>query len=148
MTEPRHDRTPDTAAKDTRTLGASTLDSDVRDLLAAIRDALDMPYPVSNDYGRGLHVVMNRAAVVQGALEAILGGTARPENAVEPIRSGIARHPIDYTVAAKRVPGLCPPCKRGDCDECMAIDHPEMPNLYTCHYVDQPHQACRRGGGR
>lgn len=99
MTEPRHDRATDAAAKDTRTLGASTLDSDVRDLLAAIRDALDMPYPVSDDYGRGLHVVMNRAAVVQGALEAILGGTARPENAVDPIRNGIARHPIDYKVA-------------------------------------------------
>ncbi len=43
-------------------------------------------------------------------------------------------------------PWLRPPCKRGDCDECMAIDHPDLPGLYTCHYVDQPHKACRRGG--
>jgi hypothetical protein len=103
VTEPRHDRSTDAAAKDTRDssqlpVGTSTLDSGVRDLLAAIRDALDMPYPVTDDAGRGLQVVMNRAAVVQGALEAILGGTAMPENAVVPIRNGIARHPITYTV--------------------------------------------------
>lgn len=78
----------------------TTIPSEVLDLLAAIRDALDMPYPVTDDAGRGLHVVMNRAAVVQGALEAILGGTANPENAVVPIRNGIARHPITY-----RAPG-------------------------------------------
>jgi hypothetical protein len=76
--------------------------ADARPILAGQLTALlDMPYPVSNDHGRGLHVVMNRAAVVQGALEAILGGTAGPENAVVPIRNGIARHPISYTT----VPG-------------------------------------------
>jgi len=46
------------------------------------------------------------------------------------------------------MPGLCPPCRRGECDECMAVDHPDLPNLYTCHYVDQPHAVCRRGGAR
>lgn len=55
------------------------------------------------------------------------------------------------TAATAHTPGLCPPCKRGDCDECMAVDHPDLPSLYTYHYVPNPHQACRearRGGER
>lgn len=39
-----------------------------------------------------------------------------------------------------RTPGLCPPCRRGDCGECMQVDHPDMPNMYTC--------PCTHGGGR
>lgn len=47
----------------------------------------------------------------------------------------------------QREPGLCPPCRRGECDECMAVDHPDLRGLYACHYVDQPHAACPRRGG-
>lgn len=139
------DTTADLAAKDSHP-AASTLSSDVRDLLTAIRDILDVPYPVSDDGGRGLHVVMKRGAVVLGALGAILDGTAKLEDTVVPIRSGITRHPATYRSSGKREPGLCPPCKRGDCDECMAIDHPDLPALYICHYVDEPHKVCRGGG--
>ncbi|GAA1164322.1 hypothetical protein F4556_002381 [Kitasatospora gansuensis] len=42
-----------------------------------------------------------------------------------------------------RVPGLCAPCRRRECDECMAVDHPDMPDLYTCHYQTN-HTTCRR----
>jgi hypothetical protein len=45
MTELRHDRAADAAAKDSPTGAASTLSSDVLDLLAAIRDAVDVPLP-------------------------------------------------------------------------------------------------------
>lgn len=40
---------PAAAAKDTRTAGASTLSSDVLDLLAAIRDAAHLPLPSTAD---------------------------------------------------------------------------------------------------
>lgn len=39
---------------------------------------------------------------------------------------------------------LCPPCQRGDCDECMAADHPGMPDLYACA---AGHKQCPRSSG-
>ncbi|MFF7192675.1 hypothetical protein ACFZAM_03015 [Streptomyces sp. NPDC008079] len=92
----------DNAGKDTRDgnqppTGASTLSSDVLDLLAAIRDALDVPYPRGDDAHDGLFLVMRRAAVICGALDVVLDGTATPGCAVAPIRSGIARTPVTYT---------------------------------------------------
>ena len=37
-----------------------------------------------------------------------------------------------FEYAQPAEPGLCPPCKRGDCEDCMAVDHPDQPNLYGC----------------
>lgn len=31
-----------------------------------------------------------------------------------------------------RVSELCAACKRGACEDCYAVDHPDMPNLYAC----------------
>ncbi|MFF7851909.1 hypothetical protein ACFZDF_30620 [Streptomyces sp. NPDC007910] len=31
-----------------------------------------------------------------------------------------------------RTPGLCAACKRGACEDCYAVDHPDTPRLYSC----------------
>lgn len=45
--------------------------------------------------------------------------------------------PLARQLAETPAPRLCPPCKRGDCDECMAVDHPNQPNLYSCYCLQR-----------
>ena len=42
-----------------------------------------------------------------------------------------------------RTPGLCAACKRGACEDCYAVDHPDMPGLYGC-LCQQRGQMCPR----
>lgn len=99
MTEPT---TTDAAAKDTRK-GESTLSSDILDLLAAIRDALDVPSPelgTPDGYEQMFRLTHRRARSVLLAAEVAVKMDGRPSWAVltEGVRGGIERHPVTYPV--------------------------------------------------
>ncbi|GAA3731485.1 hypothetical protein [Salinactinospora qingdaonensis] len=40
---------------------------------------------------------------------------------------------------------MCAPCVRGACEECHAVDHPDMPGLYACPHMTGG--ACPRPTG-
>ena len=41
--------------------------------------------------------------------------------------------PLAQQLAAAPInPPLCLPCQRGECEDCMAVDHPTQPGLYGC----------------
>lgn len=92
----------DVAAKDTRAPGESTLSSDVRDLLTAIRDALDIPLPaISAPAGEAAYrrLVAARAAEVRlAAVVAVKLAAPHLPVLTESVRSGIDRLPVDYSV--------------------------------------------------
>lgn len=102
MTEPRHDRPAEhTAAKDIPTGDASTLSSDVLDLLTAIRDALDVPLPdlgTPDGYEQMRLLTHRRARSVLLAAEVAVKMDGRPSWAVltEGVRDGIERRPVTY----------------------------------------------------
>ncbi|MFJ2631081.1 hypothetical protein ACIO6U_03830 [Streptomyces sp. NPDC087422] len=101
MSESRHDYTADTAAKDSPR-AASTLSSDVVDLLAAIRDALDVPLPgvEDRDERRFCRLMDDRRSAVYATLKALLD--ERDPRIIardaEYIRRRTADTPITYTV--------------------------------------------------
>lgn len=97
--------TTDAAAKDTHDgsqppAGASTLSSDVLDLLVAIRDALDVPSPelgTPDGYEQMRLLTHQRAASVRSAA-AIAVQMGKPSWSVlaQSVRDGIERHPVTY----------------------------------------------------
>lgn len=105
MTEPRHDRPAEhVAAKDIPTGDASTLSSGILDLLAAIRDAVEVPLP-SNELAdeRAWHQLMYRRLTdlrvsLSVALDAkwVNGLDAAHEAAY--IRARTAATPVTYTL--------------------------------------------------
>lgn len=92
----------DLAAKDTRQ-GASTLSSDVLDLLTAIRDAVDVPLPSLDETDeRAWHVLMaRRLSDLHTALSVSLSPQWAPTtNAADEaahIRKRTAATPVTYT---------------------------------------------------
>jgi hypothetical protein len=95
--------TSDTAGKDTAvTRGASTLSSDVRDLLTAIRDALDVPLPgIEDSDERAYHRLLDlRRTAVHVALTTWLDSDDRPIRPDDTayIRRRTAETPVTYTV--------------------------------------------------
>lgn len=92
----------DTAAKDTRTAGESTLPSAVLDLLTAIRDALDIPLPgvEDRDERRFCWLMDHRRSAVYSTLNAILDSplTRVDDRDAAHIRRRTAETPVTYTV--------------------------------------------------
>jgi hypothetical protein len=98
MTEP----TTDAAAKDSQP-AASTLSSDVLTLLAAIRDALDVPFPelgTPDGYEQMRLLTHRRARSVLLAAEVAVKMDGSPSWSVlaQTVRDGIDRHPVTYPV--------------------------------------------------
>lgn len=78
-------------------LAAALVEPGTRDLLAAIREALTVPYPADfADNDKALHILMARAAGIRGVLNAILDGRAHPEHGVTAVRDSAADYPIRY----------------------------------------------------
>lgn len=131
-----------------------SIPADVRDLLAALRDSFDLPPAAHTDEDEAARrqLLDQRAYNVHAAVDALLI-LEHPSLSLATrwLRHQLGAHPAAYTRlqgAPDRAPGLCPPCQQGDCEECLAIDHPDLPTLYSCHYVAEPHAACRRTSRR
>jgi hypothetical protein len=95
--------TTDAAGKDTRK-GASTLSSDVLDLLAAIRDHVDVPLPSLDEADeRAWHVLMARRlsdlhTSLFVALSPEWADTTNAADEAAHIRARTAAVPVTYTV--------------------------------------------------
>lgn len=101
MIEPRFELTAGAAAKGTPR-GESTLSSDVLDLLAAIRDALDVPAPAlgtPGGYNEMQRIMTSRAAAVRLAAKvAVKMGTPHWGVLAESVREATESIPVDYEV--------------------------------------------------
>ncbi len=95
--------TDDNAGKDTRK-GASTLSSDILDLLAAIRDHVDVPLPGTDDADeRAWRTLMYRRLTelhtsLDVALSAKWADTTDPADEAAYIRARTAATPVTYAV--------------------------------------------------
>lgn len=101
--EPCEPATADAATKDTRT-GESTLSSSVLDLLAAIRDAVDVPLPGTGDADeRAWHRLMYQRLTdlhtsLDVALDAKWADTTDPADEAAHIRRRTAAAPVTYAL--------------------------------------------------
>jgi hypothetical protein len=98
MTEPT--TAADAAAKDSPTGAESTLSSDVRDLLAAIRDALDLPLPAVDALGgweKRARLISSRAVAIRtAAAVAVRTNAPHVPTLTKSIREAIDSHPVSY----------------------------------------------------
>lgn len=106
MTEPRHDRAADDIAAKDSPQAASTLSSDVLDLLAAIRDTAHVPLP-GNDPAddRAWHTLMHRRLTalyvsLNVALSPQWIANLDPTAEAAHIRRRTAETPVTYTLWA------------------------------------------------
>jgi hypothetical protein len=68
-----------------------------RDLLAAIRDHLDVPDAVTPDgYDKRYDLRSRRTSHVLGALDSVLAGSAEPADAIWALKRAAESTPIDY----------------------------------------------------
>lgn len=79
-----------------------TITDQTRDLLAAIVEALDVPYDDSDGHVRELRAVRQRVAYVLGSLDGVLTDDlpAEPGLAARVLRRHIAEHPVSFEVAS------------------------------------------------
>lgn len=118
-----------------------TLPESVTALLRAVLDALDIPFPATIGDGEMHDKILNdRVMHAVIALRSVLGDGAACdlEWTTAYLRERLATvPPAGYRVyGTPHTPSLCTPSERGE--QCMAVDHPDMPQLYNCR--------CFRGG--
>jgi hypothetical protein len=91
-------------------LSEQSTEEQMRDLAAAVIEALTVPYPKRPaDEHKVAALMRTRAAVVRGALSVVAEGIAWPKYAASSIRSGIVSCPAEYeplTVAGVEPPSL------------------------------------------
>jgi hypothetical protein len=78
-------------------LSEQTTDAQLRDLAAAVIEALTVPYAKHPaDEHKAASLMRSRAAIVRGGLSVVAEGIARPQYAAAAIRTDIAAYPVTY----------------------------------------------------
>lgn len=123
--------------------------ADLRRLLEAVREAIAIPHPATVGDGE-VHdrILSERVMHARVALDNVLDRSDDPGWSADYLRTRLLEHPpTGYReYGTPRAPELCAPCKRGDCGECHAVDHPDMPDLYGCHCRQPGKGGCPRPG--
>lgn len=79
-------------------MSATNLPPEVADLLAAIRDSLNVPLPASSGVEAYRALVLHRAGDVHYAVTSVLDGGDLPSRA-DMLRQWAEEHPVTYTPA-------------------------------------------------
>ena len=102
-----------------------------RDFLAAIREALDLPWP-DTDTDRALfeHIQRDRLRGVLGVLDSVLDGAGSPGTGAEVLRDRTRELPVTYRryiAPAEDHPADCVVCAPGACCSPISGVHTSCP---------------------